>query len=173
MKSLPSVKTDIYSEKDHKLVCVWKYPICIKCPPFLTFVLYPTKQVNYKVSSTAKNYALLLSLKQENFSCNNKTNYTRGHKFITHKDNCCQVFLRSRNDQPLFVNEYKVKVGWQSSSLKNKFSGFRRAKHKYLLSKPKPYSTTSYEHVSILTLVDFKTLLPLFLFSFHWSLTNK
>ena len=56
-----AVKTDIYFEKDHKLVCVGKYPICIKCPPFLTFVLYPTKQVNYKVSSTAKNYTLLLS----------------------------------------------------------------------------------------------------------------
>ena len=37
-------------EKDHKLLCVGKYPICIKCPPFLTFFLiYPTKQVNYKV----------------------------------------------------------------------------------------------------------------------------
>ena len=56
-----AVKTDIYLEKEHKLVCVRKYPICIKCPPFLTFVLYPTKQVNYKVSSTAKNYTLLLS----------------------------------------------------------------------------------------------------------------
>ena len=33
----------------------------IKCPPFLTFVLYHEKQVNYKVSSTAKNYTLLLS----------------------------------------------------------------------------------------------------------------
>ena len=56
-----AVKTDIYLEKEHRLVCVRKYPICIKCPPFLTFVLYPTKQVNYKVSSTAKNYTLLLS----------------------------------------------------------------------------------------------------------------
>ena len=56
-----AVKTDIYLEKEHKLVCVGKYPICIRCPPFLTFVLYPTKQVNYKVSSTAKNYTLLLS----------------------------------------------------------------------------------------------------------------
>ena len=27
-------------EKDYKLVCARKYPICIKCPPFLTF-LYP------------------------------------------------------------------------------------------------------------------------------------
>ena len=38
-------------EKDHKLLCVGKYPICIKCPPFLTFffLIYPTKQVNYKV----------------------------------------------------------------------------------------------------------------------------
>ena len=32
----------------------------------------------------------------------------------------------------MFVNEYKV--GWQSSSLKNKFSGFRRAKREHLLS---------------------------------------
>ena len=38
------------------------------------------------------------------------------HEFTSHKNNCCQVFSRSRNDQPLFVNEYKV--GWQSSSLK-------------------------------------------------------
>ena len=56
-----AVKTDIYLEKDHKLVCVGKYPIYINCSPFLTFVLYPTKQVNYKVSSTTKNDTLLLS----------------------------------------------------------------------------------------------------------------
>ena len=85
------------------------------------------------------------------------TNYTRRHTFliITHKNNCCQVFSRRRNDQPFLVNEYEVKVGWQSSSLKNKFSGFRRAKHKHIFSKSKPYSTTSYEHVSILTLGNF------------------
>ena len=47
-------------EKEHKFVCVGKYPIRTKCSPFLTFVLYPRKQVNYKASSTAKNYALLL-----------------------------------------------------------------------------------------------------------------
>ena len=35
--------------------------MCLKCPPFLTFVLYPTKQVNYKVGLKEKNYALLLS----------------------------------------------------------------------------------------------------------------
>ena len=35
-----AVKTDIQLEEDHKLVCVGKYPICIKCPPFSTFV-YP------------------------------------------------------------------------------------------------------------------------------------
>ena len=151
--------TDIYLEKGHKLVCVGKYPICIKCPPFLTFVLYPTKQVNYKVSSTAKSYTLWSVIAEQSdwnrkisLTCNNKANYARRHKFITHKNNCCQVFSGSRNDQPLSVNEYKVNVGWQSSSLKNKFSGFRRAKHKHLLSKSKPYSTTSYEHVSIFTL---------------------
>ena len=27
-------------KKDYKLVCARKYPICINCPPFLTFV-YP------------------------------------------------------------------------------------------------------------------------------------
>ena len=59
-------------------------------------------------------YRRTIRLKQENFSCNNnnnKTNYTRRHKFNTNKNNCCQVFSRSRNDQPLFVNEYKVKIG--------------------------------------------------------------
>ena len=75
-------------------------------------------------------YLRTIRLKQENFSCNINTNYTRRHKFITHKNNCCQVFssLRSadafpvvtslppknsyffsgsRNDQPMFVNEYR------------------------------------------------------------------
>ena len=32
------IKTDIEVGKDHKLVCVGKYPICIKSPLFLTFV---------------------------------------------------------------------------------------------------------------------------------------
>ena len=137
-----------------------------------------TEQVNYKVRSITKNYAFLVIVEQsdwslENFSCNNKTNCTRRHKFITHKNNCCQIFSRSRNDQPLFVNEYKFKVGWQPSSPNNKFSGFRRAKHKHLFDESKPYSPTYYEHVSILTYkVDFKTLLPLFLLSFHWSSVN-
>ena len=69
-------------------------------------------------------YRRTIRLKQENFSCNNKTNYTRRHKFITHKNNCCQVFSRSRNDQPMFVNECKFKEGWQSSSLKTRFLDF-------------------------------------------------
>ena len=56
-------------------------------------------------------YLRTIRLKQENFSHNNKTNYTRRHKFITHKNNCCQVSSRSSNDQPLFVNEYEFKVG--------------------------------------------------------------
>ena len=54
-----AVKTDIQLEEDHKFVCVGKYPIRIKCPPLLTFV-YPL-QNNYKASSIAKGYALLLS----------------------------------------------------------------------------------------------------------------
>ena len=49
-------------------------------------------------------YRRTIRLKQENFSCNNKTNYTRRHEFITHKNNCCRVF------SSLFVNEYKVNV---------------------------------------------------------------
>ena len=53
-------------------------------------------------------YRRTMRLYQENFSCNNKTNYTRRQKFITHKNNRCQVFSSSRNDQPLFVNECKV-----------------------------------------------------------------
>ena len=53
-------------------------------------------------------YRRTIRLNQEHFSCNNKTNYTRRHKFITHKNNCCQVFSSSRNEQPLFVNECKV-----------------------------------------------------------------
>ena len=51
-----AVKTDIQLEKDHKLVCVGKYPICIKFPPLLTFV-YPLQNKLILV----KNYALLLS----------------------------------------------------------------------------------------------------------------
>ena len=69
-------------------------------------------------------YLRTIRLKQENFSRNNKTNYTRRHKFITHKNNCCRVFSKSRNDQPMFVNEYKFKEGWQSSSLKTCFLDF-------------------------------------------------
>ena len=53
-------------------------------------------------------YRRTIRLNQEHFSCNNKTNYTRRHEFITHENNCCQVFSSSRNDQPLFVNECKV-----------------------------------------------------------------
>ena len=56
-------------------------------------------------------YRRTIQLKQENFSCNNKTNNKLEDKFITHKNNCCQVFSRSRNDQPMFVNEYKFKEG--------------------------------------------------------------
>ena len=56
-------------------------------------------------------YLRTIRLKQENFSRNNNTNYTRRHKFTTHKNNCCQVFSDSLNDQPTFVNEYKFKEG--------------------------------------------------------------
>ena len=39
-----AVKTGIEVGKDQKLVCVGKYPTCIKCPPFLPFV-YKTSQL--------------------------------------------------------------------------------------------------------------------------------
>ena len=96
------------------------FNVCLSC----------TKQVNYKVRSIAKKFALLL-VRQENFSCNNKINYSRRHKFliITHKNNCCQVFSKSRNDQPSFVNEYKYSRMIVVFA-KKQVSGFRGAKHK-------------------------------------------
>ena len=50
--------------KDHKLVYDGKYPICIKCPSFLTFA-YPLQN---KFSSTAKNYALFVIVEQSDWS---------------------------------------------------------------------------------------------------------
>ena len=37
-------------------------------------------------------YRRTVRLNQENISCNNNTNHIRRHKFISHKNNCCQVF---------------------------------------------------------------------------------
>ena len=97
-----------------------------------------TKQVNYKVSSIAKIlhfcYRQTIRLRQENFSCHNKTNYSRRHKFliITHKNTELLpglYFSRSRNDQPLFVNEDKYSR-MTVVFAKKQVSGFRRAKHK-------------------------------------------
>ena len=57
-------------------------------------------------------YNRTIWLRQETFSSDNETNYTRRHKFVSHKNNCCQVPSRGVNDQavhvrllPLFVNE--------------------------------------------------------------------
>ena len=61
-------------EKDYKLVCARKYPICIKLSSVFNISLSFTKQVNYKVSSIAKNYALLLS----------PNNPTKAGKFLLH-----------------------------------------------------------------------------------------
>ena len=77
-------------------------------------------------------YLRTIRLTQENFN----TNYTRRHKFITHKNHCCQVFSRSRNDQPMFVNEYKFKEGWQSSSLKTCFLDFAEQNVNIFLANP-------------------------------------
>ena len=47
-------------------------------------------------------YRRTIRLNQENFFCNNKTNYTRRRSnFFAHKNNCWQVFSSSRNDRPL------------------------------------------------------------------------
>ena len=47
-------------------------------------------------------YRRTIRLNQENFSCYNKTNYTRRHRnFFAHKNDRWQVFSSSRNDQPL------------------------------------------------------------------------
>ena len=45
------------------------------------------------------------NLTEAGISRNNNPNYTRRHKFITHKNNCCQVLSRSRNDQPISYNK--------------------------------------------------------------------
>ena len=81
-------------------------------------------------------YLRTIRLKQENFPRNNNANYTRRHKFIAHKNNRCQVFSRSRNDQPMFVNEYEFKEGWQSSSLKTCFPDFAEQKVNIFSANP-------------------------------------
>ena len=135
------------------------------CPPFLTFCLSFTKQVNYKVSEKLCTFVIA---EQSNWSRKISLAITRQieqemrHEFTSHKNNCCQVFSRSRNDQPLFVNEYKVNVGWQSSSLENKFSGFRRAKHKHLYSKSKPIQTILHDFLRTCEYLHFRWTLRLF-----------
>ena len=64
-----------------------------------------------------------IRLRQENFSCNNKTNYTRRHelKFISHKTTAAcspqEALMTSQCIKllPLCVNdEHKLNEGWQS-----------------------------------------------------------
>ena len=104
---------------------------------------------------------------------NNNTNYTRRHRYITHKSNCCQVLSRSRNDQPMLVNEYKFKEGWQSSSLKTWFLDLAEQKVNIFSANPNHSPRLLTNMLAVQLLVNFKTLLPLFQPSFHWSLTNK
>ena len=64
------------------------------------------------------------------------------------------------------------KVGQQSLALKNKFPGICRAKHKSSFQPTgklsKLYSTTSFEHMTILTLGELQdSALLLFQLSFH------
>ena len=50
-----------------------------------------------------------------------------------------------------------MNITWDDSplSLKPEFPGFRQAKHKHHFKESKPYSTSPYEHLSILTLGTF------------------
>ena len=65
---------------------------------------------------------------------------------------------RSSQEAVMTSHCSEMNIKQDDSHQKDKFSGFRRAKHKHLFSESKPYSTTSYEHVSNLTFLDFKTL---------------
>ena len=145
------------------------------CPPFLTFCLSFTKQVNYKVS---KKLCTFVIAEQSNWSRKIYLAITRQitqemrHEFSSHKNNCCQVFSRSRNDQPLFVNEYKV--GWQSSSLKKEsYLDFAEQNIKSF----QWVQTILYDFLRTCGYFNFRwtfmTLLSFFLLNFHWSLTNK
>ena len=110
---------------------------------------------------------------RENVSCNNKTNYTRRHKFITHKNNCYLVFSINRNDQLLLVNEYRVR--WQSIFAKKQVTVSRCRRTKLYIFSANPNHTPrllTCEYFNFRwTLI--KSRLPLFLLSSHWSLTNK
>ena len=135
-----------------------------------------TKQVNYKVSrKSSENLCAYDIAEQSDWSKKISLAITRQitqelrHKFITHKNNCCQVFSRSRNDLPLFVNEYKV--GWQSSSLKKKILDFAEQTTFQWVQTILHNFLWTCEYFNFRW--TFKTLLPLLLLSFHWSLTNK
>ena len=91
-------------EKDQKLLCVGKYPICIKCPPFLTFFLYPTKQVNYKVLKLKSEkimhfcYRWTIRLRQENLPLQSIIHATQPEGWI-----CVEMFgggCTQRNAMP-------------------------------------------------------------------------
>ena len=123
-----------------------------KVSSFFYVCLSFTKQVNYKVSSKAKNYALFLSPNNPHWQSHWSRKISLAIRHIRQED--INLLLTKTtaarssqelncNDQPLFVDEYKFKVRWQSSPLQNRFSGFRRTKHKHLFSQIKPYSTTS------------------------------
>ena len=50
----------------------------------------------------------------------------------------------------------KYNKGWKLFPLNNKFPGFHQVKHKNRFNGSKPYSTLSYEHLSILILGGLK-----------------
>ena len=90
-----------------------------------------TKQVNYKVSSIAKNLCTFVIAEQFDWSRKISLAITRqiaqeDINFLltktTHASRSSQEAVMIM--QPLFVNEYKFKVGLQSSFLKNKFQEF-------------------------------------------------
>ena len=87
------------------------------------------KQVNYKVSSITKTYAVIAE--QSDWSRKISLAITRqitqeDINLLLTKTTAFQVFSRSRNDQPMFVNECTFKEGWQSSSLKTCFLDFAK-----------------------------------------------
>ena len=116
-----------------------------------------TKQVNYKVSSIAKNLCTFVIAEQFDWSRKISLAITRQ---ITQED--INLLLTkttaTRSSQEAVMTSYcsqmNKKEGWLSSSLKNKsfFLDFAEQNINIFFSEPKPYSTTSYEHVSIITL---------------------
>ena len=100
-----------------------KYPICIVSSIFNVCLSF-TKQVQWSKLNSEKLCTFVIGEQSKwsrKISLAITRQITQEDKFITHKNNCYQVFSRSRNDQPKYINECKLREGWQSSSLKKMF----------------------------------------------------